>query len=519
MDQPGRATSAPVRRIGAQRDGSIGRMRVLMLSWEYPPVMVGGLGRHVHALAEAMAVAGHEVTVLTRHPHTPDVAYDEFAGGVRVVRVAADTSGPGFTDDLLAWTTALNHALTRTGLAVCAGRSFDVVHAHDWLVAHAATTLARHLGVPLVATLHATEAGRHQGWLPGPVNRTIHSVERRLTREARRVVTCSAYMRWEATRLFDLPAGKVDVVPNGVDAARWQVGPDRVALARQRWAADGPLITYCGRLVHEKGVQDLLSAVPRLRRRHPGLRVVVAGTGPAEAELRARARSLRLGRSVAFAGFVPDADLAALVGAADCAVVPSRYEPFGMVALEAAAAGTPVVAADVGGLAEVVADGRVGVRFPAGDPVALAAAVGRLLGDPELGRRLVRAGQAAVAAEHGWDRVAERTVAVYQRAATETPEPVPDGPPLTRPDAAPDRVPDGNLLTGPDPAPNAVPDGNPLTGPEAAGDRIPPTGPDAAADRIPPTGPDAAADRNPPTGPDAAADRAPDRNLLSGQVG
>ena len=365
-----------------------------------------------------------------------------------MVRVAEDPTRLSFADDLLAWTMALNHALIRAGLAACADRSFDVVHAHDWLVAHAATTLEHHLGVPLVATLHATEAGRHQGWLPGPVNRTIHSVEWWLTFEARRVVTCSAYMRWEVTRLFDLPAGKVDVVPNGVDAARWQVGPDRVAAARRRCAADGPLVAYCGRLVYEKGVQDLLAAVPRLRRRHPGLRVVVAGTGPAEAELRERARALRLGRAVAFAGFVADADLAALVAAADCAVVPSRYEPFGMVALEAGAAGTPVVAADVGGLAEVVADGRLGVRFPAGDPAALADAVSRLLADPELGRRLVRAGQAELAAEHGWARVAERTVAVYRRAVGETPGPpalavVPAGEPAGAP-----VVRDGNLLTG-----------------------------------------------------------------------
>ena len=161
--------SRPVRRIGAERGGSIERMRVLMLSWEYPPVMVGGLGRHVHALAEAMAVAGHEVTVLTRHPGSSEVAYDEVAGGVRVVRVAEDGSGPGFTEDLLAWTTALNDALTRGGLEIGADRSFDVVHAHDWLVAQAACALEHDLGVPLVATVHATEAGRHQGWLPGPV--------------------------------------------------------------------------------------------------------------------------------------------------------------------------------------------------------------------------------------------------------------------------------------------------------------------------------------------------------------
>jgi glycogen synthase len=395
-------------------DGSMPRVRVLMLSWEYPPVLVGGLGRHVHALAEALAAAGHEVTVLTRHPGTPAVAADELAGGVRVVRVPEDPTGLTFADDLLAWTMALNHGLTRAGLGL--GGPFDVVHAHDWLVAHAATTLKHHLGVPLVATLHATEAGRHQGWLPGPMNRAIHSIEWWLTYEARRVVTCSAYMRWEVTRLFELPAEKVDVVPNGVDAARWRVPPARVAAARARWAPDGPLVAYGGRLVHEKGVQDLLAAVPRLRRRHPGLRVVVAGTGPAAESLREQARAARLGRAVAFAGFVPDADLAALVAAADCAVVPSRYEPFGMVALEAAAAGTPVAVADVGGLAEIVADGRTGVRFPPADPAGLADAVDRVLADEVFGRRLVRAARAQLVASYGWGTVAGRTVATYELA-------------------------------------------------------------------------------------------------------
>jgi len=396
-------------------------VRVLMLSWEYPPVLVGGLGRHVHALAETMAAAGHEVTVLSRHPDGVDVPADERISGVRVVRVPEDPSLLSFTDDLLAWTMALNHALTRAGLAVCAEAQPEVVHAHDWLVAHAATTMEQHLRVPLVATVHATEAGRHQGWLPGPVNRAIHSVEWWLASRARRVITCSASMRWEVTRLFDVPPGKVDVLPNGVDPARWQVGPERVAAARRRWAGDGPLVAYGGRLVHEKGVQDLLAALPSLRRRHPGLRLVVAGTGPAEPELRARTRQLRLGRAVAFTGFVPDADLAALVAAADCAVVPSRYEPFGMVALEAAAAGTPVAVSDVGGLAEIVEHGRTGLRFAPGDPPALAEAVHTLLADPALGRRLARAARAVLAAEYAWPRVAERTVRTYARAAAQQP--------------------------------------------------------------------------------------------------
>ena len=411
-------------------------MRVLMLSWEYPPLLVGGLGRHVHALAEAMARGGHEVTVLTRH--APGLPYDEVTGGVRVVRVPEDPSLLSFADDLLAWTMALNHALTRAGLAVCADGRPDVVHAHDWLVAHAATTLKHHLGVPLVATLHATEAGRHQGWLPGPMNRAIHSVEWWLTYEARRVVACSAYMRWEVTRLFELPAEKVDVIPTGVDPARWQPAPEQVAAARRRWAGDGPLLAYGGRLVHEKGVQDLVAALPRLRRRHPGLRLVVAGTGPAEDELRAQARRLRLGRAVAFAGFVPDTDLAALVAAADCAVVPSLYEPFGLVALEAAAAGTPAVVADVGGLAEIV---EPALRFPPGDVAALAGRIDEVLADQVLARRQVRRARARLGTEHGWPGIAARTVDTYRLAARQERA-------LHAATAPRLVVRDGNLLTG-----------------------------------------------------------------------
>jgi glycogen(starch) synthase len=392
-------------------------MRVLMLSWEYPPALVGGLGRHVHALAEGMARAGHEVTVLTRH--ADGAAADEMVGGVRVVRVADDPPLFPFETELLAWAMAFNHALTRAGLDVVAGDPPDVVHAHDWLVAHAAATLKHHLGGPLVATVHATEAGRHQGWLPGPMNKAIHSVEWWLTYEARRVVTCSEYMRWEVTRLFELPPDKMDVVPNGVRVDRWQPAPARVAAARSRYAGSGPLLVFSGRLVYEKGLHDLLRAMPRLRRRHPGIRLVIAGSGPHDGALRQQARELRLGRSVLFAGFVGDAELAALAAAADCAVVPSIYEPFGLVALEAAAAGTPLVAADVGGLRELVQHGRTGLRFSSGDVAGLADAVTAVLSDQVLARRMARAARIMVATDYSWDRVARRTVEVYERAARE----------------------------------------------------------------------------------------------------
>jgi glycogen(starch) synthase len=387
---------------------------VLLLSWEYPPVLVGGLGRHVHALAGALARAGHDVTVVSRH--APGASYDEQRDGVRVVRVCRDPPLVPF-EQWLAWAMSFEHPLLRAALKVCEDWQPDVVHAHDWLVAHAAAGVKDVLDVPLVATVHATEAGRHQGWLPTEVNRAIHTVEWWLTYEARRVIACSAYMRWEVTRLFDLPPDKVDVVPNGIDPARWRA--DRASIAAVKDGYGDPLLCFIGRLEYEKGVQTLLRAIPRLRRRHPGVRLVIAGTGTHEDELRTLARSLRLGSSVVFAGQLDGEELATLGAAADVALVPSIYYPFGMVALEAAAAGTPLVVADTGGLRELVEPGVTGLRFATEDVAGLADAVGTLLRDEVSARRLAQRARAVVERDYAWPRVAARTTATYERAIRE----------------------------------------------------------------------------------------------------
>ncbi|MFE9959051.1 glycosyltransferase family 4 protein [Micromonospora sp. NPDC005299] len=394
------------------------RQRVLILSWEYPPVLVGGLGRHVHALSVALAAAGHEVTVVTRHAE--GVPLEEYAEGVRVLRAAEDpVRFPLATDSLLAWTMAFNHTLTRVALRAAESGGYDVIHAHDWLVAHTAVTLAEHLDLPLVTTIHATEAGRHQGWLPEEMNRTIHGVEHWLSTASTRVIACSGYMRDQVGRLFDVPAGRIDVVPNGVDDRAWRARPRAVSAARARFAADGPLVGYAGRLVYEKGVQHLVHAVPYLRDRHPGLRVVIAGDGPYRDELVDQAHRLHLTDTVRFAGFLDATQLPAVLGATDATVVPSLYEPFGMIALEAAAAGAPLAVADTGGLAEIVEPGVTGVTFPHSDPDALAGAVDRLLGDEVFARRVARRARTVVAERYAWSAIAARTAGSYATARRE----------------------------------------------------------------------------------------------------
>ncbi len=387
-----------------------------MLSWEYPPFVVGGLGRHVEALARELVAAGHHVQVVTRGEKEEIV--DEIVDGVHVRRAAADPLAIDFTtESLLAWSQANEHSLVRAAMPLVRARPPDVVHAHDWLVAQSSITLAAITGAPLVATVHATEAGRHHGWLPKPLNLAIHSVERWLVRSADAVITCSTAMHEDVTRLFEVGAASVEVIPNGVDLARWQVHPDQRAKARARHSDGGPLLACAGRLVHEKGMQTLLDAVRPLRRHHPGLRVVIAGTGGYEQELHERARRLRIARAVDWLGFTMDEDVAALFAAADAVVVPSLYEPFGIVALEAVAASTPLVVAMTGGLRDLTDAGIAAASFTPGDVGALVEAVNAVLDDPVAARRQTTRATRLVRRDYGWPSVAAGTAAVYRRVA------------------------------------------------------------------------------------------------------
>ncbi|MDD7940460.1 glycosyltransferase family 4 protein [Actinomycetospora lutea] len=406
-------------------------MRVLMLSWEYPPVVVGGLGRHVHALATALADAGHDVVVVARQPtgtdaHTHPTTLERH-DGVRVLRVAEDPPHLEFVRDLVAWTLGLGHAMLRAAGTLLRGWSPDVVHAHDWLVAHAAITVADLTGGPLVATLHATEAGRHGGWLSQTLNQQVHSVEWWLARRADAVITCSEAMRTEVSGLFDLDPDDVTVVHNGIDPASW------LRTAERR--PGPPTLLYLGRLEWEKGVHDLVAALPAIRRAHPGTKLDVAGTGSCSDWLAERARVARVRRSVRLLGHVDDAVLRDLLARTDAAVLPSRYEPFGITALEAAAAGAPLVASRAGGLGEVVVDGVTGLSFDPGDVPGLARAVIRCLDDPAAARARADAARARLHTDFAWPAIADRTAEVY---ATARPAPPRD---LGRP-----KIPTGNVF-------------------------------------------------------------------------
>ncbi|MEX1209834.1 MAG: glycosyltransferase family 4 protein [Candidatus Nanopelagicales bacterium] len=390
-------------------------MRVLHVSWEYPPMVYGGLGRHVHSLAEAQAARGDEVTVLTQSAGVETVR--ETPGGVDVVRVPHDPPALEFTEaNLLAWVLGMQTALIRVGSSL--GR-VDVIHAHDWVSAHAAIALRPILSADaLLSTIHATEAGRHQGWLPGPLSEAIHDIEHWLVHTSDRIIVCSHHMRREIEQLFDVkpPQDHIDVIANGIDLRRWRTTAAQAAQAREAHTAHGPLVVFVGRLEWEKGAHTLIEALPELRRRAPGLRAAVAGRGGHAQALEALANERRVTDSVDFVGWLPDTHLHALMAAADALVLPSLYEPFGLVSLEGAALGTPLVVARTGGLAEFVIDDVTGRTFTPGDPAALADAVMSTLDNPDDAQRMARAARERLRSDHDWAGLAARTDDAYLRA-------------------------------------------------------------------------------------------------------
>jgi glycogen(starch) synthase len=390
-------------------------MRTLILSWEYPPLIEGGLARHVRKLSENLVAQGVDVHVLTRGMEESPA--EEEIRGVTVHRVR-EPKRPRELAEFVAWVEHMNSDMLAAGVELGDRYEFDVVHGHDWLVAVAGDHLAKRFRCPLAVTIHATEYGRHQGWVDKHPQSHIHGVEHWMANRADRVVTCSAYMREHVADVYGLEEERIRVIPNGIDPTDLVPVADLDALRREFAEPDERLVLLVGRLVYEKGFQLALEALPGLIERVGNVRFLVAGSGTHEQELRSQAAELGLDEHGVFVGWIGDDVLHSLYRIADLCVVPSIYEPFGLVALEAMASGCPCLVADTGGLREVVPNEDVGLRFHSRDAQSLAAMAERILTDEELRERLV-----AEASEHvltfDWADVAEQVAVVYRELAGE----------------------------------------------------------------------------------------------------
>ncbi len=390
-------------------------MKILMLTWEYPPRVVGGISRVVYDLSHRLIKDGHDVTVVTYRDG--DVPYFEDDKGVKVHRIDNYMINP---NNFIEWIMQMNFAMVAKANQIIAEEgTFDIIHAHDWLVAYAAKALKESFNIPIVSTIHATEAGRNSG-IHDETQRYINDTEWMLTYESTEVIVNSNYMKNELQRLFGLPFEKINVVPNGVNLNIFN-GIERDYEFRRKYAMDNEkIILFMGRLVYEKGVQNLIAAMPKILAGYHDAKLVIGGKGGMIDELRQQVHALGIDNKVYFAGYLNGKDVQKMYKAADISVFPSTYEPFGIVALEAMLSENPIVVSDIGGLNEIVQHRENGMKTYTGNPNSIADSVLELLFDHQLCSNIVKKAKNKVRNEYNWNKIAQDTHFTYQKAICET---------------------------------------------------------------------------------------------------
>lgn len=388
-------------------------MLVLQLTWEFPPRIIGGISPHVSDLSRALKKKGMDVHVITCN--FPGAKEHESIDGVEIHRFEAYAA----SDSFLGWVLRMQKNMEfKASDVVSSAGGLDVIHAHDWVSGVAGIALKHLYRKPLVVTMHSTEYGRRNG-LHNDLQRSIHEIEGWLCHEAWRIITCSQYMRDHVSWCFHQPRDKIDTIPNGVDATKWQFPLDYQGV-RKRFASENEkIVLFVGRIVLEKGLDLLINALHILLRRGIPAKIVAVGEGPEKEKCQRMAWDMGLGEKVYFTGYIDDNTLRALYRVADVAAFPSRFEPFGIVALEAMVAKVPVVVSHVGGLAEVVDHEETGLQVPRDDPEALATVIERILRDEDLKNRIVKNAYEKCIRNYNWERIAEQTLGIYNEVLRE----------------------------------------------------------------------------------------------------
>jgi len=389
-------------------------MKILALAWEFPPRIVGGIARHVAELYPEIVKLGHEIHLLTvEFGSAPKY---ELVEGIHLYRCPV-----AHGNDFFHWVVNMNESMGRRGGEILAKHGdFELIHAHDWLVGDAALSLKHTFKLPLVATIHATEYGRYNG-IHNVSQQYINGKEKLLAHEAWRIIVCSQYMRHEIERVFQSPENKIDIIYNGIrpEKKRHDDKFDRLKF-RRRFANDTEkIVYYVGRMTYEKGISVLLNSAPQILSAMNGkAKFVIIGGGNTN-HLKRLASSLGIFEQCYFTGFMSDADLDKFQTIADCAVFPSLYEPFGIVALESFAAQVPVVVSDTGGLPEVVSHDRTGIVTRANDPHSLTWGILEVLKNPNYCQYLVSNAYKSLSEHFNWNDLAQQTVAVYTQVIKE----------------------------------------------------------------------------------------------------
>lgn len=400
--------------------------RVAMLAVHTSPLAriggpsAGGMNIYVRELARELAARGARVDIFTRQERAETPTLTVLEPGVCLVALPCGPYGDVEKISLVPYLSAFAMAVDAWSREN--RRAYDLIHAHYWLSGIVGDALRCRWDVPLLMTFHTLAQAKNNVARSASENEATQRIvaERRLMHSVDAVMAFNPQEKAEMTWYYRAEPGKVCVVPAGVDTSLFQPG-DR---AEARWLLDvppdDPVILYVGRIDPIKGIDVLVDALCGLRREMwltapPRLLLVGGGEGePAFETLIARASAHNLLNRITFVGSVPHTDLPTYYHAADVVAVPSFYESFGLVAVEAMACGTPVVASRAGGLAFTVDDGQTGYLVPHDDPNALAARLHAVLTDATVRARL--GAQATIAAQRfAWPVIASRVVHIYDR--------------------------------------------------------------------------------------------------------
>lgn len=385
-----------------------------MISWEYPPRNVGGLSNHVYNLCKGLTLLGHEVHIITCEEGTSPV--EENDNGVIVHRV---TPYRIETEDFSKWIMQLNFSMIEECIRIIRklGR-IDIIHAHDWLSTYSAKAIKWAFNIPMVSTIHATESGRNNG-IRTDMQRYISSTEWLLCYESWKIIACSDYMKSQIISTFNVLEEKVEVIPNGVNTEKYDIQTDLSSFRRQYAKDDEKIIFFIGRHVFEKGIQLLIDAAPQIMEKHNKVKFVLAGQGPMTEELKRKVKDMGYENKIIFVGYMDNYNKSNLYRVASVAVFPSLYEPFGIVALEAMAAGCPVVVSDTGGLGEIIKHKHTGMKMINGDVNSLAYNVIELLMDNKLSRYVKKNAEKLVKEKYTWNEASRLTVKIYESTKQE----------------------------------------------------------------------------------------------------
>lgn len=414
-------------------------MRIAMLSVHSSPLAhlggkeAGGMNVYVRELARQLGVSGMHVDIFTRCQDRTMPTMSSLAAGVRVIHLPTGPAAPYDKNWVL---TYLPEFVSRLRcFADGEDLVYDLIHSHYWLSGEAGLRLRQSWGVPLVHMFHTLGVMKNQVARSSEETETMQriAIERRLLHAADAIVAATPLDRAQMVWHYGAEAEHIRVIPCGVDLQRFRPQPATTARQRLGIPQEQMVLLCVGRMEPLKGMDCLIRALALLQRRQPAwnnqLRVLLIGGAPEERpelwnseqrRLAALRDELGVTSAVQFMGAQPQTVLPDYYAAADVVVVPSHYESFGLVALEALACAAPVVASNVGGLASTIEDGRSGLLVPPDNPQALADRLACLLTDADLRTRLQQ-GAYQRAVSYGWENIARRVSLLYDEVLTQRP--------------------------------------------------------------------------------------------------